>query len=135
MVKNPTRKTHCVHCGPCMAEATETIESLPADPKPKPATRPKPKRRNLPPFNVVLLDDNDHTYDYVIEMLGKVFGHNEGLAFKMAQEVDHTGRSIVCTTHREHAELKRDQIHGFGCDIRLSRSKTSMRAIIEPARQ
>ena len=28
----------------------------------------------LPPWNVVLLDDNDHTYEYVVEMLLKLFG-------------------------------------------------------------
>lgn len=30
--------------------------------------------RLIPPYNVVLLDDNDHTYEYVIEMLRAVFG-------------------------------------------------------------
>ena len=27
----------------------------------------------VPLYHVVLLDDNDHTYDYVIEMLQKIF--------------------------------------------------------------
>ena len=30
----------------------------------------------LPPYNVVLLDDDDHSYAYVIEMLGDVFGYD-----------------------------------------------------------
>jgi ATP-dependent Clp protease adaptor protein ClpS len=42
------------------------------------------------------------------------------------------GRVIVCTTTLEHAELKRDQIHAFGPDPLLSRSRGSMSAIIEP---
>lgn len=105
---------------------------------PQPAkARPVPKRRRkskkLPPFNVILMDDNDHTYDYVIEMLRNLFGHSEEAAFKMAKEVDETGRVIVFTTHRELAELKRDQIHGFGCDQRLERSAGSMTSIIEPS--
>jgi ATP-dependent Clp protease adaptor protein ClpS len=43
------------------------------------------------------------------------------------------GRAIVLTTTKEHAELKRDQIHAFGPDPLLPRSKGSMSAIIEPA--
>jgi ATP-dependent Clp protease adaptor protein ClpS len=104
-----------------------------AEPKvtPKPATRPQP--RLLPSFNVVLLDDNDHSYDYVIEMLGVVFAHQTETAYQMAKEVDKSGRVIVLTTHKEYAEFKRDQILAYGADPRLSRSKGSMSAIIEPA--
>jgi ATP-dependent Clp protease adaptor protein ClpS len=91
--------------------------------------KPKPQ----PPYNVILLDDNDHTYDYVIEMLQKLFGHAKERAFQMAKEVDTTGRVIVETTTLERAELKRDQIHAYGADWRLERSKGSMSAKIEPA--
>ena len=101
--------------------------------KVKPA-KPKQKPRKLPPWNVVLLDDDDHTYAYVIEMLQKVFGHGDQQAYKMAKEVDETGRVIVLTTHKERAELKRDQIVGYGADPRLEASRASMRAVIEPAR-
>ena len=101
--------------------------------KPAPATREKHKPRKLPPFNVVLLDDDDHSYDYVIQMLRRVCGHPEERGFQLAKQVDTTGRAIVLTTHREHAELKRDQILGFGADPRMARSRGSMSAIIEPA--
>ena len=99
--------------------------------KPRPSTRPVPKR--LPAFNVVLLDDNDHSYDYVIEMLALVFTYPVETAYQMAKEVDKSGRVVVLTTHKELAELKRDQILGYGADPRLSRSKGSMSAVIEPA--
>ena len=99
--------------------------------KSKPSKRPVPKR--LPAFNVVLLDDNDHSYDYVIEMLALVFTYPVEKAFQMAEEVDKSGRVIVFTTHKELAELKRDQILGYGADPRLSRSRGSMSAVIEPA--
>lgn len=103
--------------------------------KPAPATKPSNKPRQLPPYNVVLLDDNDHTYEYVIEMLRSLFGHSEQQSFKMAEEVDSNGRVIVLTTHKEKAELKRDQIHAFGTDHRIASCKGSMSAIIEPAEQ
>ena len=51
----------------------------------------------------------------------------------MAKQVDRTGRSIVCTTHKERAELKRDQILSFGCDFRIATCKGSMQAVVEPA--
>lgn len=94
-------------------------------------SRVKPKP--IPRYNVVLLDDDDHTYEYVIEMLAGVFGHSIQQAFLMAEEVDTSGRVIVETTTLERAEFKRDQIHAFGADPRIDRCQGSMSATIEPA--
>jgi ATP-dependent Clp protease adaptor protein ClpS len=86
-----------------------------------------------PLFNVILLDDDDHTYDYVVEMLTKVLGVSETVAFRHAVEVDTTGRTLLVTCSLQEAEQKRDQIHAYGADWRLERSQGSMSAIIEPA--
>lgn len=86
----------------------------------------------LPPYNVILLDDDAHSYEYVIEMLQAIFGHSKEKAFQMAEEVDGTGRVIVLTTAKEVAELKRDQIHAYGPDWRILNCKGSMSAEIEP---
>jgi ATP-dependent Clp protease adaptor protein ClpS len=86
-----------------------------------------------PLFHVVLLDDNEHTYDYVVEMLCNLFVLSQDAAFQRAVEVDTHGRTIVITCEREHAEFGRDQIHGYGADPRMAVSKGSMSAIIEPA--
>jgi ATP-dependent Clp protease adaptor protein ClpS len=87
-----------------------------------------------PPYNVVLLNDDDHTYTYVILMLKELFGYPEEKGFQMAKEVDTTGRVIVLTTTKEHAEFKQDQIHAYGADPFLGRPCAgSMTAIIEPA--
>jgi len=115
------------------APATATVK-----PKSKRASKRKPsptkrKPRKLPPYNVVLLDDDDHTYAYVIEMLSSVFGYSATRGMLMAEEVDSTGRVIVMTTHKELAELKRDQIHGYGADFRIEKCKGAMSAVIEPA--
>jgi ATP-dependent Clp protease adaptor protein ClpS len=91
------------------------------------------KDREAPLFNVVLLDDDDHTYDYVIEMLCKIFLLTPERAFKNAVEVDTIGRTVVMTCEREQAEFGRDQIHAYGADPRMARSKGSMSAIVEPA--
>ena len=92
------------------------------------------KDQLTPLFHVVLLDDDEHTYDYVIEMLGKIFLLPADIAFRHAVEVDTTGRTIVITCEIAQAEFGRDQIHGYGADPRMEKSKGSMRATIEPAR-
>ena len=79
------------------------------------------------------MDDDDHTYDYVIEMLQKIFIFSSEQALQHAQEVDATGRTVVITCELAEAEFGRDQIHAYGADWRLSRSKGSMSAVIEPA--
>jgi len=89
----------------------------------------------IPQYHVVLLDDDDHTYDYVIEMLMALFGHSQETAYRMACEVDSKGRVIVDTTYKERAEMKRDQIHSYGADWRIPHCKGSMSATIEPAEQ
>ena len=89
--------------------------------------------RRQPPYNVILLNDDDHTFEYVIKMLKQLFGYPEPKGFQMALTVHETGRVIVCTTSLERAELKQDQIHAFGADPLLERSKGSMSAEIEPA--
>jgi ATP-dependent Clp protease adaptor protein ClpS len=89
--------------------------------------------RLQPLYHVILLNDEDHTYDYVIEMLQKLFGFSHSRAFSHAVEVDTKGTTIVLTCELEKAELKRDQIHAYGPDWRLPRSLGSMSAIVEPA--
>jgi ATP-dependent Clp protease adaptor protein ClpS len=86
-----------------------------------------------PQYHVVLLDDDEHTYDYVIEMLEKLFCHSQTRAFQHAVEVDATGRTIVMTCDLPLAEFGRDQIHAYGADWRMANSKGSMSAVTEPA--
>lgn len=86
-----------------------------------------------PRWQVVLLNDDDHTYEYVVEMLTALFRVSAERAFQMACEVDRRGRVIVDVTTRERAELKQQQIHDYGPDQRLPRSQGSMSAEIEPA--
>src|SRR5271165_1642756 len=91
----------------------------------------KDQVKKQPPYHVVLHNDDDHTFEYVIEMLKKLFGHPEPKGYQMAVEVHTKGRVIVDTTSRERAELKQDQIHAYGADQRLPRCKGSMSASIE----
>jgi ATP-dependent Clp protease adaptor protein ClpS len=97
-----------------------------------PGTKQENQDQHTPLYNVVLLDDDEHTYEYVVEMLEKLFALSGSAAWNHAVEVDSTGRTIVMTCELEHAEFGRDQIHSFGADWRMPRSKGSMSAIVEP---
>ena len=116
------------------AAVAEPPVQEPAIQKPEQATkadkRNKPKRQ--PPYLVILWNDNDHSYAYVVAMLQKLFGHPPEKGYQIAKEVDTVGKAVVLTTTREHAELKRDQIHAFGKDDLIAGCKGSMSATIEP---
>ena len=99
----------------------------------KPGLELTGKEVKSPLYRVVLLDDDDHTYDYVIEMLQKIFIFTGEQALRHAQEVDARGRTVLMTCELPEAEFGRDQIHGYGPDWRLPRSKGSMSAVVEPA--
>ncbi len=91
-------------------------------------------QRDLTPlFRVVLLDDDDHTYDYVIEMLQNIFVFTLQEAYQHAVEVDARGRTVLITCELPQAEFARDQVQSYGPDWRLDRSKGSMSALVEPA--
>ncbi len=82
---------------------------------------------------LVLLDDNEHTYEYVIEMLGTVFGYGPEKAFALARLVDTQGRVTLMTASRPDCEAKQSQVHAYGADPRIPTSKGSMTAIVEDA--
>ena len=86
-----------------------------------------------PLYHVILLNDDDHTYDYVIEMLQKIFIFSVDQAYRHAEEVDTSGRTVLITCELLQAEFARDQINAYGPDWRLPQSKGSMSAILEPA--
>lgn len=86
-----------------------------------------------PLFHVVLLDDDEHTYDYVVEMLEKLFLKTKEEAFHHAVEVDTTGRTRLLTCELPQAEFAQRQVHAYGPDWRMAVSKGAMTAILEPA--
>lgn len=115
-----------------MSEKSAAVVAEPVQetaPDQKADERRKSKRQ--PPYHVVLWNDDDHSYIYVIEMLHALFGHPPEKGFQLAEEVDKRGKAIVMTTTLERAELKRDQIHAFGKDRDIRNCKGSMSATIE----
>jgi ATP-dependent Clp protease adaptor protein ClpS len=115
-----------------MSDQAAVAEPLPQT-VPERDTHAEQKPKRQPPYHVILWNDDDHSYEYVIRMLMDLFGHPPEKGFLLAKEVDTRGRVIVLTTAREHAELKRDQIHAYGKDSLIAGCKGSMKASIEPA--
>jgi len=89
--------------------------------------------KTIPPWHVILINDDDHSFDYVIMMLMMIFGFPPTRGMKHAEEVDAAGRTILITTSQEHAELKQEQVFNFGPDPFVPHCKGSMTCIIEPA--
>jgi ATP-dependent Clp protease adaptor protein ClpS len=104
-----------------------------AKPSVSPETEVLERDQLLPLYRVVLLDDNDHTYDYVIEMLQRIFVFTLDQAYRQAEEVDRCGRTVLIVCELPQAEFARDQILSYGPDWRLPRSQGSMSAVVEPA--
>ena len=57
------------------------------------ATRERGEEKPTPPqwWNVVLLDDDDHTYEYVIRMVTTLFRVSKVRALELATKVDNEG--------------------------------------------
>jgi ATP-dependent Clp protease adaptor protein ClpS len=82
--------------------------------------------------HLVLINDPDHTYQYVIQMLEDVFGYSPAQGAQLARQVDSEGQVVLATTSRRRAETLRNRIHAYGPDPLLRRSNSSMRAFLEP---
>ena len=91
------------------------------------------KNEFSPLYHVIILNDDEHTFDYVIEMLQAVFGFTYAGALAHTLEADSTGSSIVLTCTLEEAEHKRDLVHAYGPDWRMPTSRGSVAALVEPA--
>lgn len=77
----------------------------------------KPKTKRQKPWAVIVLNDEDHTFAYVMELFQKVFFYDELKCFILADMINTQGRAIVWSGSREVAELKRDQLKGGGKDF------------------
>lgn len=86
------------------------------------------------PYHLVLLNDDDHTYQYVIEMLGAVLGYQPEKAFALACIVDSEGRATIETASHDEVTRHQRTIDTYGPDPRVRRCRGSMSAVIEPAR-
>jgi ATP-dependent Clp protease adaptor protein ClpS len=103
-------------------EAGLAEEDLPgvAGPMPKQRRKRQPagaKPKQQPPYAVVLFNDEEHAFLYVVETLMKVFGYPQEKSYSLTLQVHNAGKGIVWSGTLELAELKRDQIRSAGPDF------------------
>jgi len=70
----------------------------------------------LPPHVVVIENDDLHSFQYVTEVLVKVFKYSVPEAQKITMEIHKKGEAVVWTGSKEVAELKAEQVYNFGID-------------------
>jgi ATP-dependent Clp protease adaptor protein ClpS len=104
--------------------------SEPAIAEPEVSTNP----RLLPPYHVLIENDDDHSQLFVILVLRKVFGYDEPKAIDLMSTAEQAGEAVVWTGAKEVAELKLEQIHTYHeKHWRDDRDLGPIRARIEPA--
>jgi len=76
----------------------------------RPREREETQTRLLPPYNVILENDDYHSFEFVIEVLRKVLGCSEQRAFQLTEEAHTKGRAVIWSGPKEVAELKVEQV-------------------------
>ena len=95
--------------------------TVPAQPEVEPGQRQRPKV--LPPWKVLLWNDDHNEMLYVVRALLKsVQSLSRAQALAIMLEAHNTGKAVVITCPLEHAELYRDRLQSCG-----------LTATIEPA--
>ena len=115
------------------SEPTDPIVTTAVEPKVRPKAQASTTIRKMPPYNVIIVNDEEHTFDYVIDVLIQLFAHPAPVAEALTLKIHNHGKAIVYTTHKEKAELKREQVLSCGADPRMSVSKGPLSCYIEPA--
>jgi ATP-dependent Clp protease adaptor protein ClpS len=90
--------------------------------KPKRARKRSPLRRPpqpLPPWKVLLHNDDKNTRDYVVATITQLTSLNEQDAEQRMVEADKTGLALLLTTHKERAELYQEQFTSKGLIVTI----------------
>jgi ATP-dependent Clp protease adaptor protein ClpS len=101
--------------------------------QPRPREREETRTRRVPPYNVILENDDYHSMEFVVEVLQKALGCNEQRAILFMHEAHTTGRAVIWTGPKEVAELKVEQIHTYSEIRPAGRDLGPLSCLIEPA--
>jgi ATP-dependent Clp protease adaptor protein ClpS len=91
------------------------------------------KTRLLPPYNVILENDDYHSVEFVVMVLCKALGYAVERSFQLMLQAHETGQSVVWTGSKEVAELKLEQITTFHEERADGRKFGPLSCRIEPA--
>ena len=79
----------------------------------KTSSEEKTFQRRIPPYHVIVENDEYHSQTFVVGVLCKALGHSIEHAYQLMLQAHLTGRAIVWTGPKEVAELKAEQISTF----------------------
>ena len=94
--------------------------------KPKTHKKPAPTRKppgHLPPWKVLLHNDDKNDMGYVVETIVSLTPLNEQDAINRMKEADDTGVALLLTTHKERAELYKDQFESKKLTVTIEPSE------------
>jgi ATP-dependent Clp protease adaptor protein ClpS len=97
-----------------------------------PREREETRTRRQPPYHVILENDEEHTFPFVMDVLRKVLGCAEQRAFQLTEEAHTKGRAVIWTGAKEVAELKVEQVQSFH-EIKGSTKLGPLGCYLEPA--
>jgi ATP-dependent Clp protease adapter protein ClpS len=90
--------------------------------KPKRAAKAAPKQKPpqmLPPWNVLLHNDDKNTQPFVVHTILELTTLKEQDAKLRTKEAHETGVALLLTTHKERAELYKDQFESKGLVVTI----------------
>ena len=85
--------------------------------KPKSSRKASPKKKPpqpLPPWKVLLHNDDKNAFDFVIKTICELTPLKEQDAVIRTKEAHDTGVALLLTTHKERAELYQEQFQSKG---------------------
>ncbi len=85
---------------------------------PKRTTKKKPPG-HLPPWKVLLHNDDKNSVDFVIGAIVELTPLNKQEAGLRTKEADKTGVALLLTTHKERAELYQEQLQSKGLTVTI----------------
>lgn len=89
------------------------IEAMSSTTTPVADPRTEQRTKLLPPYHVLIENDDDHSQVFVVLVLRKVFGYDEPKAMSLMHMAEQAGEAVVWTGPKEVAELKLDQLRTF----------------------
>ncbi len=87
----------------------------------KPAPAPKLQTGQMPPWKIILHNDEVNTAEYVVNKVQEITKLDEKDAIKKVLEADKKGLALLLTTHQEKAELLVEMFDA--CNITVTMEK------------
>lgn len=97
-------------------------EKTPDNPQGAVATKARPVRKPpqpLPPWKVLLHNDDKNDMQYVVTSIVELTPLNEQDAINRMKEAHETGVALILVTHKERAELYQEQFQSKGLTVTI----------------